>query len=112
MNPEFLKEGSSVNDTLNPHLIVIGCNKKSDGIILEKLKEVCSQSTAKNLMMGANYGIQGSSAASLHTVPENLISEYEQILFDFITFANKSISSVVSSSLTLMTSFSSNLSHA
>jgi len=26
-NPEFLKEGSAINDTINPHLIVIGGNK-------------------------------------------------------------------------------------
>jgi len=51
MNPEFLKEGSSVNDTLNPHLIVIGCNKKSDGIILEKLyRHTYSKNTPEILL--------------------------------------------------------------
>ena len=51
MNPEFLKEGSIVDDTLNPYLIVIGCNKKSDGKILEKLyKDVYKTNTPEILL--------------------------------------------------------------
>ncbi len=63
---------------------------KTRGILLGKLREACSQSVAKNLLMGTNYGLQISSAASLHLVSENLVSEFEQILFEFFTFANNS----------------------
>ena len=38
-NPEFLREGKAVEDTLNPHLIVIGSNEKYDGVKLEKFYE-------------------------------------------------------------------------
>jgi len=34
-NPEFLREGSAINDVLNPHLIVIGEYDKKSGKILE-----------------------------------------------------------------------------
>lgn len=34
-NPEFLREGSAINDVLNPHLIVIGEYNKKSGKILE-----------------------------------------------------------------------------
>jgi UDPglucose 6-dehydrogenase len=36
VNPEFLREGLAVDDLLNPHLIVIGENKKGDGNELKK----------------------------------------------------------------------------
>jgi UDPglucose 6-dehydrogenase len=40
-NPEFLREGKAVHDTLNPHLIVIGSNEKQDSKKLEKFyKEI------------------------------------------------------------------------
>ena len=35
MNPEFLREGSAIYDTENPHLIVIGSNEKKSSDILE-----------------------------------------------------------------------------
>lgn len=35
VNPEFLKEGSAIDDTLNPHLIVIGSSDSKSGNILE-----------------------------------------------------------------------------
>jgi UDPglucose 6-dehydrogenase len=38
-NPEFLREGKAVEDTLNPHLIVIGSNEKYDGEKLERFYE-------------------------------------------------------------------------
>ncbi|QLH09463.1 AAA family ATPase [Candidatus Nitrosotenuis sp. DW1] len=63
---------------------------KTKGNLLEKLRQVCSQSTCKNLLMGSNYGIEGNSAASLHLVSEELVSEYERILFEFFTYANNS----------------------
>jgi UDPglucose 6-dehydrogenase len=36
VNPEFLREGSAINDLLNPHLIVIGSDKKENANLLEK----------------------------------------------------------------------------
>ena len=35
-NPEFLREGSAINDVLKPHLIVIGENDKNAGDLLEE----------------------------------------------------------------------------
>ena len=35
MNPEFLREGSAIHDTENPHLIVIGANDEKSSKILE-----------------------------------------------------------------------------
>lgn len=37
MNPEFLREGSSVHDTFNPHLLVIGSGDKISGQKIETL---------------------------------------------------------------------------
>ena len=37
MNPEFLREGSALQDTLNPDRIIIGEHDKKSGDILEKL---------------------------------------------------------------------------
>jgi len=34
-NPEFLREGSAINDVLNPHLIIIGAYNSKSGKILE-----------------------------------------------------------------------------
>jgi len=45
-NPEFLKEGSTINDSLNPHLIVIGCN---DTKTSEKLKSLFVDIYQENL---------------------------------------------------------------
>ena len=36
VNPEFLREGSAINDLEKPHLIVIGESNKKDGDILER----------------------------------------------------------------------------
>jgi len=36
VNPEFLREGSAINDLENPHLIVIGERNKKSGLFLEK----------------------------------------------------------------------------
>lgn len=36
VNPEFLREGSAIRDLLNPHLLVIGSNKKQDEKKLEQ----------------------------------------------------------------------------
>ena len=36
-NPEFLREGSMIDDSLNPHLIILGCN---DSKTTEKLKSL------------------------------------------------------------------------
>ena len=36
VNPEFLKEGLAIKDLLKPHLIVIGENERSQGMMLEK----------------------------------------------------------------------------
>ena len=41
-NPEFLKEGSAIEDTLNPHLVVIGgLNKKSINRLRSFYQELC-----------------------------------------------------------------------
>jgi len=37
MNPEFLREGSALHDTLNPDRIIIGEHDKKSGDILENL---------------------------------------------------------------------------
>lgn len=37
VNPEFLREGSSVHDTFNPHLLVIGAADHNSGQKIEKL---------------------------------------------------------------------------
>jgi len=39
MNPEFLKEGSAVNDMQNPHLVVIGTNDESSKSHISKFYE-------------------------------------------------------------------------
>lgn len=36
VNPEFLREGSAINDLENPHLVVIGEYNKKSGMFLEK----------------------------------------------------------------------------
>jgi len=36
VNPEFLREGNAIRDLLNPHLLVIGSNKKQDEKKLEQ----------------------------------------------------------------------------
>jgi UDPglucose 6-dehydrogenase len=38
-NPEFLKEGSAVQDTLNPHLIVVGSNEEKSIKLMKKFHE-------------------------------------------------------------------------
>jgi UDPglucose 6-dehydrogenase len=37
VNPEFLREGSSVHDTFNPHLLVVGSETRKDDEIIVKL---------------------------------------------------------------------------
>jgi len=47
-NPEFLREGRAIEDTENPHLIVIGSNNKKDS---EKLKRFYKKFYGKNIPM-------------------------------------------------------------
>lgn len=82
---EVVKKTSHLRSLDNLHQLI-----KTKGDLIGKLKEVCSPSVSKNLIMGTNYGIDGSSAASLHLVKEEFVLEYEKILFEFFTFANNS----------------------
>jgi len=63
---------------------------KTKGALLTKIREACSQKTSENLLMGAQYGAERSSASSLDLVPETLMTEYERILYDFFISANSS----------------------
>lgn len=63
---------------------------KTRGILLEKLRDACSQKISVNLLMGAKYGTESGSASSLELVPKNLESDYEQILYEFFTAASSS----------------------
>jgi len=51
--------------------------------IIQQLLDVCSPKVSSNLLMGANYGVQTSSIASLLTIPEEKVQEYEEILRRF-----------------------------
>ena len=55
--------------------------------ILIQIRDACSQSVFKNLLIGNNYGVEASSAASLFTVPVTLEKELEEKLFYFFTTA-------------------------
>ncbi len=45
-NPEFLKEGTAINDTLHPDKIVIGANDKKSA---NTLRHLCTRFYGKNL---------------------------------------------------------------
>jgi len=45
MNPEFLSEGTAINDTLNPYQIIIGENDKKSGDALEAFYKQLHQNT-------------------------------------------------------------------
>ena len=48
-NPEFLREGNSINDLQKPHLIVIGESNKKDGDILERYYKIFYKKTPEIL---------------------------------------------------------------
>lgn len=50
-NPEFLKEGSAINDFLRPDRIIIGSNHKSASSLLEQLYEPLNRKSNKLIFM-------------------------------------------------------------
>jgi UDPglucose 6-dehydrogenase len=50
VNPEFLREGTAIEDTQNPHLIVIGTKyEKAKHVLEEFYKELCSKNIPKTI---------------------------------------------------------------
>jgi UDPglucose 6-dehydrogenase len=50
-NPEFLKEGSAVEDFMKPERIVIGCREDEAGNIIEELYEPFNRQTKRTIRM-------------------------------------------------------------
>jgi len=62
--------------------------RETPGRILEEIKLACSQTVCKNLLMGNNYGVEGSSAAALHMIQSSDVKELEIHLYDFFLSAD------------------------
>jgi len=76
-NPEFLREGKAVEDTLNPHLVVIGCNEKYDAKKLEefyakfhnqKISVIITNNTTAEIIKYANNSFLATKISFINSI--------------------------------------------
>jgi len=76
-NPEFLREGKAVEDTLNPHLVVIGCNEKYDAKKLEefyvkfhnqKISTIITNNTTAEIIKYANNSFLATKISFINSI--------------------------------------------
>ena len=76
-NPEFLREGKAVHDTLNPHLIVIGSNEKKDSKKLEnfykkfhkeKISIILTNNTTAEIIKYANNSFLATKISFINNI--------------------------------------------
>ena len=76
-NPEFLREGKAVHDTLNPHLVVIGSNEKKDSKKLEnfykkfhkeKISIILTNNTTAEIIKYANNSFLATKISFINNI--------------------------------------------